>query len=157
MIKAYRLSHTIALHTNPDPFKPAGSENRWNSEGVQVAYAGESLALIALELLTYWGAYPSLSGYQLFTLDFAETGVEDALEHQPDIDPRDKRQTRRYGDRWVDEQRSLVLRIPSVVLDMSSNYLINPAHPHYDPKAVVAHGAFEYDERIGRLLERAKG
>jgi RES domain-containing protein len=156
LITAYRLVHEIALATHPDPFKPAGSENRWNSAGVQVAYAGESLALTALELLTYWGHYPSLRGYRLFTITFDSQDVEEVLERQPGIDPRDKSQTRRYGDAWAEEGRSLVLRVPSVVLPMSFNYLVNPKHPRFDAGAVTAHGPFEYDARIGQLVTQAK-
>ena len=156
MIRAYRLAHAAALAQNPDPFRPARSENRWNSADTQVAYAGESLAISAVELLTYWGSYPSLKGYRLFTLDFDEKDVEDVLEHEPGINAQNYAETRRYGDRWVEEGRSLALRVPSVVLPMSYTYLINPNHPRFDPDSVIAHGAFEYEQRIARLVKQAK-
>ncbi|MDQ3398043.1 MAG: RES family NAD+ phosphorylase [Deinococcota bacterium] len=156
MITAYRLSHEIALQANPDPFKPGTSENRWNSAGVQIAYAGESLAITALELLTYWGRYSSMRGYRFFTITFEPSDVEDAQQRQPSIDVHDKSQTRRYGDAWAEERRSLVLRVPSVVLPMSFNYLVNPNHSRYDPTKATAHGAFEYNERIGHLIDKAK-
>lgn len=92
----------------------------------------------------------------MFTIDFDEAQVEDVLKKQPYIDPRDYAQTRRYGDRWVEEGRSLALRVPSVVLPMSYNYLINPNHPDFGSAIVTAHGAFAYDERIARLVEAAK-
>lgn len=97
-----------------------------------------------------------MRGYQLFTLDFRSEDMEDVLVQRPDIDPRDYSQTRRYGDTWVEEERSLVLRAPSVVVPMSYNYLVNPQHPAFDSSAVTAHGAFEYEDRIGRLIEEAK-
>lgn len=156
MIRAYRLVHELALAKNPQPFRPAPSENRWNSADTQVAYGGEHLALNALELLTYWGHYPTMRGYQLFTLDIRSEDVEDVLSRRPDINPSDYSQTRRYGDAWVEEARSLALKVPSVVLPMSYNYLINPQHPAFDPDAVTAHGAFEYEDRIARLIEVAK-
>ncbi len=156
MITTYRLAHEIALAKSPDPFKPAPTENRWNSVGVQVAYTSEHLALAALELLTYWGHYPNLRGYQLFTITFSPEDVEDALGRQPNLNVQAGRQTRHYGDAWVQEGRSLALRVPSVVVPLSFNYLINPNHPHYDSKAVTAYGAFVYDERIGKLVEQAK-
>lgn len=82
--------------------------------------------------------------------------MEDVLGRQPGIDPRDKNQTCRYGDAWAEEGRSLVLRVPSVVLPMSFNYLVNPGHPRFDARTVTAHGPFEYDARIGRLVAQAK-
>jgi len=156
LTRVYRLAHAAALAKNPDPFRPDRSENRWNSSDTQVAYAGESLAISALELLTYWGSYPNLRGYRLFTLDFDEKDVEDVLEREPDINPHDYAETRRYGDRWVEKGRSLALKVPSVVLPMSYNYLVNPNHPRYNPESVTSHGAFEYEERIARLVEQAK-
>lgn len=156
MIRVYRLVHELALAKNPQPFRPEASENRWNSADVQVAYGSEHLALSALELLTYWGHYPDMRGYQLFILNISSEKVEDVLDRDTGIDPHDYSQTRRYGDTWIEEARSLTLRVPSVVLPMSYNYLINPNHPGFDPNAVVLCGAFEYEARIARLIDQAK-
>jgi RES domain-containing protein len=39
---------------------------------------------------------------------------------------------RRFGDRWLQERRSAVLMVPSVVLQgREQNILINPAHPDF--------------------------
>lgn len=97
-----------------------------------------------------------MRGYQLFTLNLRPEGVEDVLDQRPDIDPNDYAQTRRYGDSWVEEERSLALKVPSVVIPMSYNYLVNPKHPAFDPGAVTFRGAFEYEARIARLIEEAK-
>jgi RES domain-containing protein len=34
-------------------------------------------------------------------------------------------------DRWVEEQGSTILRVPSSILPEESNYMINPAHPDF--------------------------
>lgn len=156
MTRVYRLVHELALAKQPQPFQPEASENRWNSADVGVAYGSEHLALSALELLTYWGHYPDMRGYQLFTLDLGPEQTEDVLDRNPAIDPRDYSQTRRYGDSWVEEARSLALKVPSVVLPVSFNYLINPQHPAFDSAAVVFQGAFAYEARIARLIRQAK-
>ena len=39
--------------------------------------------------------------------------------------------TRVIGDRWVKEQSSAVLRLPSIVVPDEFNYLLNPVHPHF--------------------------
>lgn len=97
-----------------------------------------------------------MRGYQLFTLDIGPEHTEDVLYRNPTIDPRDYGQTRRYGDPWVEEARSLALKVPSVVLPLSFNHLINPKHPAFDSAAVVFHGAFAYEARIARLIGQAK-
>ncbi|CAG9171269.1 hypothetical protein LMG23992_01976 [Cupriavidus laharis] len=57
---------------------------------------------------------------------------------------------RAYGDRWLEEGRSAVLVVPSVVARAEWNALVNPGHP--DASSIVA-GAPEpvhWDERLFR-------
>ena len=156
MIRIYRLVHELALARSPHPFQPVASENCWNSADTQIAYGSEHLALSALELLTYWGYYPTMYGYQLFIIEIGAEKVEDVLAKRPAIDPHSYSQTRDYGDAWAEEQRSLTLKVPSVILPLSYNYLINPKHPDFSPEMVVSFGAFEYDVRIAKLIAQAK-
>lgn len=36
--------------------------------------------------------------------------------------------TQRIGDEWADQERSAILRVPSVIVPDEHNYLLNPAH-----------------------------
>jgi RES domain-containing protein len=153
LITAYRLVHESVLAKGIDPFKPEAAEARWNSLGVQIAYAAESLALAAMEMLSYWGRYRSLMGYQIFTITIHEGDVE-VLPGE--VDASDYSVTRPFGDTWAREARSLALRVPSVVLPHSFNYLINPNHPRFGQAGVRHEGPLEFDARIASLLSRAK-
>ena len=95
-----------------------------------------------------------MRGYQLFTLELDPTQVE-ALK-QTNLNTQDYEQTRAIGDEWARAGDSLALKVPSVVVPLSYNYLINPNHSHFNSESVVSHGAFEYEERIVRLVEQAK-
>ena len=44
--------------------------------------------------------------------------------------------TQSYGSNRVARGQSLVLKVPSAVLPVSSNYLINPLHPQVQRKVV---------------------
>lgn len=145
--------HHIALGRNPHPFVPAPAQARWNSAGVRVAYASEHPALAALELLGYWNNYPRMHGYRLFSAKLLD---EDVREADPGVNPHDHAQTRPYGDAWVREARSLALRVPSVVIPLSHNILVNPAHPRFAALTYTDHGEFKYDERVNALLRAAK-
>lgn len=151
----YRLVHDLYLRANP-PFKPAPTTNRWNTDRAAIAYASESLALAALEMLTYWGRYATLRGYQIYTYDLDEGQVEDQRRTHPDLDLRDRAATQRFGDTWATERRSLALRVPSVVLPHSDNYLVNPQHPSFDDSRVQHRGPFEFDARIQDLIDIAQ-
>ncbi len=106
-----------------------------------------------MEILAYWHNYPTLSGYRLFSLTLPDGSVE----HVPTtIDIHDYAQTRPFGDLWVREARSLALAVPSVVVPLSTNYLINPAHAGFANLTYTDHGEFAYDGRVQNLLATAQ-
>ena len=39
--------------------------------------------------------------------------------------------TRTLGTRWFEEERSVVLSVPSAVIPVAKNFLINPFHPDF--------------------------
>jgi RES domain-containing protein len=43
---------------------------------------------------------------------------------------------------------SVALRVPSVVVPCSDNYLLNPAHPSFDEVEIGPGEAFPIDERL---------
>lgn len=154
-MRIYRLVHDTALQANP-PFRPVRTINRWNTDRAIVAYASECLALAALELLTYWGRYATLRGYQIYSYDLDEAHVEHQQQTAPALDVFERPATRRYGDAWATERRSLAVRVPSVVLPHSSNYLLNPQHPDFGDTHIQHHGLLEFDARIQALIDTAK-
>jgi RES domain-containing protein len=40
--------------------------------------------------------------------------------------------SKEYGNKWLEEQRSLILVVPSIVIPQEKNYIINPNHPEFD-------------------------
>lgn len=101
---------------------------RWNSPGVPLVYASESLALCLAECLVHIpGKLPA--DYVAFKLELPAASVE-----QLDIAllkatwTEDVGYTRAIGDQWIQQRRSLALAVPSPVLIESANILINPTH-----------------------------
>ena len=97
---------------------------RWTSPRVPVVYAAVDAALAALEIRANLDLDFSLlpDDYVLLGIDTNYLGYEDA----PPLTDGD--QCRAYGDRWLSEGRSALLRVPSVVMPESHNILINPRH-----------------------------
>lgn len=60
----------------------------------------------------------------------------------------DLAQTRVLGDKWLVEERSLALIVPSVVLPDSRNILLNPQHLGTARLRVVSQQPFTFEPRL---------
>ena len=54
----------------------------------------------------------------------------------------------RLGDAWLDEGRSAVLRVPSVVVPAEWNYLLNPAHTDFAEIDIGPKRSVQFDPRL---------
>ncbi len=56
--------------------------------------------------------------------------------------------SRTAGDKWIAEQRSVALLVPSAVVPQEYNALINPRHVQFRLSWVKAPVRFRYDPRL---------
>ncbi len=56
--------------------------------------------------------------------------------------------TRPLGNRWLSENKSVALVLPSVVIPLEHNVLLNPAHPQFDGVATIDCKPFFFDPRL---------
>ncbi len=52
------------------------------------------------------------------------------------------------GMRWFGDADSVVLEVPSAVVPMQKNHLINPQHPHFGELPIGSPGSFDTDPRL---------
>ena len=128
------------------------SGGRWNSKGVAVVYAADSIALAALELLIHLHSHEILNSYRLYRIEIGDADLLslDARDLPKDwrIDPPPS-STAHVGDGWVTSNDSLALAVPSVVIPSQHNILINPAHTHFDRALkTVRPEPFVFDPRL---------
>lgn len=107
---------------------------RWNSPGRPVLYAAQTYAGALVEVLVHAEVDSVPKTHAVIRIDIPDdisTELLDTLK-LPDWASDDRIAARAFGDRWIDELRSAVLLVPSVVLQgRESNVLINPAHPRF--------------------------
>lgn len=119
-------------------FSGEGAElagGRWNSPGTRVVYTSSSISLAMLEILVHLQKSRVLSAYLVIPARFQNRHLKrlDGENLPQDWDahpPSTPAQT--LGDRWVEDHPSLVLEVPSVIVPLETNYLINPAHPAFE-------------------------
>ncbi|TXC85478.1 RES family NAD+ phosphorylase, partial [Paraburkholderia azotifigens] len=63
-------------------------------------------------------------------------------------DAPDVQAARRFGDQWIEEARSAVLVVPSVVARAECNAVVNPAHPDAARLVVSTPQAVMWDARL---------
>lgn len=123
---------------------------RWNSRRVAVVYASRTKSLALLESLVHLNP-PVRFEYVSFRLEFEDTWVESfPLERLPpdwQVEPPSP-STQQIGDLWVREARSAVLALPSAIIPSEPNFLLNPAHPHFEQISIGKPEPFALDPRL---------
>jgi RES domain-containing protein len=115
---------------------------RWNVPGRPMVYAASNAALAVLEVRVHLDLTPDLlpGDYLLLTIDLRDLATEEVAS-LPD-DPAE------FGDTWLREQRTPVLRVPSLIVPECFNVLFNPAHPDAAPASIIARRRFAFDRRL---------
>jgi RES domain-containing protein len=123
---------------------------RWHTRGKPIVYCAENASLSILEARVHLILSVSPSDYVLMKIDLPDD--VDALHIGPaDLPPdwRDRQDlTQRIGDAWLGERRSLLLRIPSAIVDLERNVLVNPKHPEFTRLGVPKIISFSWDDRL---------
>lgn len=113
----------------------AGSDAaRWNSRGRYVVYAAEHYATALLEKAAQLNSIkiPRTLVFMRIEIPAGASAEKLRPEDLPGWEADDKVTSQRFGNRWYDEERSLVLLVPSVVAPgLERNVLINQRHPQF--------------------------
>ena len=57
-------------------------------------------------------------------------------------------ESRRFGTAWLTEKRSAVLLVPSVIIPVETNILINPGHPDAAGVSMIEATESVFDDRL---------
>ncbi|MGP8253628.1 MAG: RES family NAD+ phosphorylase [Terracidiphilus sp.] len=129
---------------------------RWNSPGRAVIYAAENFAGAVLEVLVHsnLGRIPKSHALVEITIPDSLRVETIAAASLPGWDAEDQRASRAAGDRWLEEQRSAALLVPSLVTHgRERNVLLNPEHSEF---AKIKAGKPQHIAWDERLFRRAK-
>ena len=134
----------------------SGVDARWNSRGQYVIYTGGSLALSCLEKLAHTSGTSLYSGdfsvtiYQVpDKLKIKEITLNELLKNNANwTQVLNYPYTQAIGDRWLQGRETAVLKVPSAIIDLEYNYLLNPAHPDFSKIKIAAVNPFNFDQRL---------
>lgn len=144
----------ISKEEHSKSLSSSGSTNRWNLKGQLVIYAGSSRSLSSLELIVHKGAVKPAFLYKVMVISIAD---DDYLIKQIKINelPINWRSIAAYselqniGSDWYNTRESLVLKIPSAIIPLEYNYIINTEHPEFSTKInLVRMEEYFWDSRL---------
>ncbi|MGE0281335.1 MAG: RES family NAD+ phosphorylase [Rhizobiaceae bacterium] len=125
------------------------SEGRWHRQGIPILYCADHPSTSLLEILVHANRLTVPDSYQLLEID-----VPDNIpRHDPDLRGESNWQrnfefTQSIGMQFVGEGRFALMRVPSVVMPMASNVLINPRHPAAARISVAGAYRYPFDSRL---------
>lgn len=123
---------------------------RWNSIGMNTVYCTENISLAVLEILVHVKKYKRPFDYHLLTLTIPDNSITLTIssgklkKNWKD----DFTYTQFMGDEFLKTQQSLILRIPSAIVELENNILINPKHVDASKIKIVSTKLFEFDKRL---------
>ena len=161
-MRAWRIYDHHAPYAKVRGFDPlSGADGihksaRWNHKGQPILYSASTPSLALLEVLV-WETSESFHERTLLDLEFeddTETITLQRLVRLLGDAPIGKPEqlTRDFGSNWLEEQRSLALVVPSIVMPYENNIIFNPAHPRADSLLIRHSDVITLDDRLIRSL-----
>jgi len=123
---------------------------RWNSIGMPAVYTTEHISLAVLEILVHIKTLQTPLNYYLITLEIPLSTALVSIDNKKmkrnwKDDPS---YLQSIGDEFLHSKKSLVLKVPSAIIEVENNFIINPAHPDIEKIKILSAENFIFDKRL---------
>jgi RES domain-containing protein len=127
---------------------------RWNHRGTAVIYTSETRALATVEYLVHLSLSNAPRDLMIASLEIPDSIVPEEVPRKALPkgwrDYPSPREVADLGTEWAKSKKSLLLRVPSAVVEQEYNILINPMHSEMPRVVLKEVAAFEFDKRLVR-------
>jgi RES domain-containing protein len=148
------LLHRIAKTRYAQDLSGTGARlfgGRWNPKGQAVLYTSENRALAALEFLVHLEATAPPEDFNLLTLTVPD-GLEMSTYSAADLplgwNDYPYQVSVQVGKKWLKEVKTLLLQVPSTIIQQEYNILLNPLHPAFLEVRLLSIEPFGFDSRL---------
>lgn len=123
---------------------------RWHTRGKRIVYLADHPASTLLEMLVHMDRDLIPATYSLLRIVVSGTVTMDRIgidalasdwRTQPAL-------TRQIGDQWLDQSSTALLQVPSAIVPLGKNFLLNPAHPDAAEVAIIGVIDAPFDPRL---------
>ena len=155
------LIFRIVYKSYSNSLEASGTRGRWNAEGNKVIYCAESVALAFLENMIRRQGVGFNDDFKIMFIQIPD----DTLITYIKIDELKKRwrnednfvQCQQLGNKWYEEGKTLLLKVPSAVLPEGFNFVINTLHKDFKKVKLIEVTDLIPDERIEEILKKYSG
>ena len=150
----YRIVHKIYIKN----LISSGIKGRWNSAGKKVIYTSESIPLAFLENMIRRQGVGFNHDFKTMIIEIPDKTTIAKIDI-PDLkdgwrDFNNYSQCQLLGDKWYNEGKAMILKVPSAVMPEAFNYVINSEHPDYGKIKLVDTTDLVPDERLEDILKK---
>jgi RES domain-containing protein len=149
-VRVWRIARGVHPLFDGEGTRRFGS--RWIPRGLPAVHASATLSLAALELLVHTD--PDLIPHDLVSVavDIPESlTVESVDVRQLAKNWREypaPEALQELGRRWIEESAAVALSLPSAVIPIERNVIINPNHPEFAALEIGKAERFAFDQRL---------
>ena len=104
---------------------------RWHQRGRLIVYTAAHRSLALLEIMAHLDTRSPLQAMVAWEIEVPEACIQTPAD-LPEGWKSNLESTRNDGDDWLSNGHSVALRVPSVIVPVEFNILLNPAHPDFD-------------------------
>lgn len=146
------LVYRITLAKYSGRLIASGRAARWNPNEVEMIYTASSRSLACLENVVHRDRLGLSLVFNILTIE-CPPSIKIKTIHLKDlpanwIDFDQMTITQHIGEKWVKDNESAILQVPSSIVSEEVNYLINPKHPDFKLIKIVKTQPFVFDSRI---------
>ena len=144
----------ISADTYAKKLTSSGGANRWNFDRQNVIYTGSSRSLSTLELIVHKSSIKPQIKYKVMVISlddydylFKTITLKELPQYWRGLKAYSELQ--KMGSDWYTSQESLILKVPSVVIPLEYNYVINTQHPDFSKHInLVRIEDYYWDDRL---------
>ena len=146
------LVYRITLAKYSDRLIASGRAARWNPNEVEMIYTASSRSLACLENVVHRDKLGLSQVFSIVTIE-CPNDIKIKTIYLTDlsanwIDFDQMRITQSIGEKWVRDNESAILQVPSSIVSEEVNYLVNPKHPDFERVKILKSQPFVFDSRI---------
>jgi RES domain-containing protein len=151
-MRVWRICRKPYVDTALDGIGGMYTSGRWHSKGNPIVYTASSAALAALAVLVHVDPLTAPADLRLLAIELPDDLSIEVIE--PITLPEGWHSVpapaalQTIGSSWLMSGRTAALNVPSAVIKVERNFLLNPRHPEVQRVRILSDEAFSFDTRL---------